>query len=197
MKGYTTKTRIENYLLITIDPSFDNQIEEWIEEVEAYIEQKTGRVFVAESVGAETTRRFDGDDTTRLLIDDAIAIEEIKLTSDSDALTTDDYVTYPQNAIAKGVPITSIELLAAVFPAYPRQSVSIKARWGYSASVPDLIRNAATVLVAGIINFSWTSDGEIKSETIGRYSVTYKDAKQWNDFEKIEDILASFEKFSF
>lgn len=198
-KGYTTKTRIENYLLINIDASFNDQINDWIEEVEAYIEQQTGRVFVAEAEDSASTRRFDGDNTCKLLIDDTIAIETIKLSDDSDALETTDFVTYPPNAqsLTKKVPISMVKLIAGVFPAYPPQSISIKARWGYSESVPADIRNAATVLVAGIINYSWNAEGEVKSESIGRYSVTYKDEKQWSDFERLESVLQSYQKYSF
>ncbi len=198
-KGYTTRQRIENYLLITIDAGFYDQIDEWIEEIEAYIEQQTGRIFVAEAAGAETTRRFDGDNTCKLLIDDAIAITEIKLSDDSDALETTDFVTYPLNAqsLAKKVPISMVKLIAGIFPSYPPQSISIKARWGYSEAVPADIRNAATVLVAGIINYSWNAEGEVKSESIGRYSVTYKDEKQWSDFERLESVLQSYAKYSF
>ena len=39
MKGYTTVTKVENYLLQNIDPSFESQVELWIAGVEKIIDQ--------------------------------------------------------------------------------------------------------------------------------------------------------------
>ena len=54
-----------------------------------------------------------------------------------------------------------------------------------------------TVMVAGIINNAWQSEGEIASMTIGRYSVTYKTKKQMDDFASIEQILAFNKRYTF
>jgi hypothetical protein len=203
-KGYTTKAKIENYLLIDIDASFDSQVDAWIEEVEAHIDRVTGRNFKAdeeesgEDAGA-STRRFDGDNTNKILIDDCVAVTEIKLSEDSDPLEVEDYVLYPANALSlsRPIPYTQIKLIGGYFPKYPPQGIYVKGRWGYSEEVPADIQNVATILVAGIINFSWNADGEVESETIGRYTVTYKNKKQWDDFERIEPILKSYIKYSF
>lgn len=203
MKGYTTKAKIENYLLINIDATFDSQIDAWIEEIEEYIDRKTGRNFVAspaeDDSGENETRRFDGDNTIKLLIDDAVEISEIKLSADSDPLTTDDYVLYPANArtLSRKVPYTMIKLVGAYFPNALPQGIYVKGRWGYSETPPMDIQTVATVLVAGIINYSWNADGEIASETIGRYTVSYKNEKQWQDFDRIDPILQSYVKFGF
>lgn len=203
MKGYTSKTRVENYLLIDIDAGFDSQITDWIDEVEAYIDQVTGRNFVAdpEESGGDagaSVRRFDGDGTEKLLIDDCVAVTEVKLSDDSDPLEVEEFVLYPANAqaLSRPVPYTMIRMIAGVFPSYPPQGISVKARWGYSEEVPADIRTVATVLLAGIINYSWNADGEVQSETIGRYSVTYKTDKQWKDFERVQGILESYQKYS-
>ena len=34
--------------------------------------------------------------------------------------------------------------------------------------------------------------GEIKSEAIGDYTVTYKDQKDWQDFERAKKILEKY-----
>ncbi len=197
-KGYTTRQQIENYLLITIDPSFYTQVDSWIEEMETYIDQMTGRNFVADSVA--NARYFDGDNSMNLLIDDAIAITEIKigdnaaLVADTDPLKADgDYLLYPANRL----PITKIQLRGAYFPALPFRCVKVTGKWGYSAVVPPDITQVATVLVAGIINYSWNAQGEVSSMTIGRYSVTYKTDAGWKDFERIPDILKHYRKFTF
>lgn len=201
-KGYTTRAKIENYLLINIDESFHDQVDAWIEEVEEYIDRKTGRNFVAspaeDDSGENETRRFDGDNTSKLIIDDAVEILEIKLSVDSDALTTADYVLYPANArtLSRKLPYTMIKLIGAYFSKYLPQGIYVKGRWGYSEEVPSDIQTVATVLVAGIINYSWNSEGEIASESIGRYTVSYKTEKQWVDFDRIDPILKSYIKFS-
>ena len=59
MKGYTSKTAIENYLLESIDSSFNTQIENWIESIEKYIDNYTGRNFKADTEASE--RKFDGN----------------------------------------------------------------------------------------------------------------------------------------
>ena len=197
-KGYTTRQEIENYLLITIDPSFYTQVDSWIEEIEAYIDQMTGRNFVADALAS--AKYFDGDNTPELLIEDAVAITEIKigdnaaLTADTDPLQADgDFILYPANHL----PIAKIQLRAAYFPASPLRCVKVTGKWGYSVAAPADIRQAATILVAGIINYSWNAEGEVSSMTIGRYSVTYKTDAGWKDFERIPSILKHYRKFTF
>lgn len=203
-KGYTTRAKIENYLLITIDPTFYTQVDQWIASIEAHIEKITGRVFVAspaaDDSGDGEQRKYDGDGTCKILIDDAVEISEVKLDEDQDALDPEAdppaYYLYPLNAAAKGLPYTRIELNGSrTFR--ERQSVLVTGRWGYSETAPADIELVATVLVAGIINFSWNSEGEVQSMTVGRYSVTYKSKKEWQDFEKVQEILNSYKKFTF
>lgn len=199
-KGYTTREQVENYLLINIDASFHSQVNDWIMEVEEYIDRKTGRNFVADT--GDVLRVFDGDGTCKQIIDDCVEISKLEVGRDTvTEVDAANFVTYPLNArkLSRAVPITRIELLGAVFPRYP-QIVRVTGKWGYSIHPPTDIRMAATVLVAGIINYAWNSEGEVKTMTIGRYSVTYKDEKQWQDFEKIDGakgILETYRKFTF
>lgn len=116
MKNYTTKQRIENYLLISIDENFDGQVESWIEAVETYIDRYTRRDFA-------DPEQFD--------------------------------------------------------------------------AIPEDIKYAATILVSGIINYSLNSDGEVASMTVGRYSVSFKNDKQFNDKEQAIEILNSYKLFTF
>lgn len=196
-KGYTNKTEIENYTLTTIDATFNSQIDNWIEAMENYIDQMTGRNFIADAVSSETVRYYDGDNTGKLLIDDCIEVLEIEngdgniLTPDTSPLKADgDFLLYPANRL----PITRIELRGGYFPAWPKRNVKVTARFGYSENVPADIKQVATVLVAGIMNYGNNSDGEVKSMNIGSYSVTYKDEKQWQDFERVGEILANYKK---
>jgi hypothetical protein len=79
----------------------------------------------------------------------------------------------------------------------PLRCVKVTGKWGYSAAAPGPIKQAATILVAGIINYSWNAEGEVQSMTIGRYSVSYKTDSGWKDFERIPNILKSYKKFTF
>jgi len=197
LKNYTTLQNIQNYLLITVKPSFQTQVDTWMEEIEKYIDQKTGRNFVADTTAS--AKYYDGDDTCKLLIDDAVAITELNIggtvmATDTDPLLADgDYILYPANELPK----TKIELRGSYFPAYPKRAIKVTGKWGYSAVVPADITAVATILVAGIINYSLNADGEVSSETIGRYTVSYKDEKQWQDFERVEGILKYYKKFTF
>jgi hypothetical protein len=197
LKNYTTRQQIENYLLITIDPTFYNQVDSWMEEIEAYIDQMTGRNFKADTNAS--AKYYDGDDSMKILVDDAVAITEVNisgdiLTADTDPLLADgDFIFYPANKL----PITKIELRGGYFPCWPKRAIKITGKWGYSVAVPTDITTVATVLVAGLINYSYNADGEVKSESIGRYTVTYKDEKQWQDFERIDKIIQYYKKFVF
>ncbi len=199
MKGYTSRTKLENYLLTTIDECFYDQINEWIEQIEAYIDRQTGRNFIADTTASR--RFYTGDNTRKLIIDDAVEVTEVKIGTDpalterdDDDLDADyDYIVNPTNETPK----TSITLMGLIFPSYPEQTVSVKAKWGFSAAVPADISNVATVLLAGIVNYSLQSEGEVQSKAMGIFNVTYKDEKQWKDFDRIEGVLASYKKYTF
>jgi hypothetical protein len=199
MKGYTTIDNIENYLVMDIDSSFEDQVNTWIEQIEAYIDRQTGRNFIADT--AATRRFYTGDNTRKLIIDDAVEVTEVKIGTDPALTERDDddldaeydYIVTPTN----DTPKTGITLMGLIFPSYPEQTISVKAKWGFSEAVPADITNVATVLLAGIVNYSLQSEGEVQSKSMGIFQVTYKDEKQWKDFDRIESVLASYKKFHF
>lgn len=194
-KGYTTKAALENYGLIEIDNSFDDQIDTWIEEIERYIEQFTGRVFIADETA--TARRFDGNGEDTMLVDDFIDLDSVVI-KDTEGTTLDtvpaaNIFLYPANTLPK----TKITLYNYLFT-LGLQNIYITAQWGYSAAVPSDIRLATTILVTGIINFGkGTNKSNVRSETIGRYSVSYGDEKGWQDFARAINIIESYKKYAF
>jgi hypothetical protein len=193
LKGYTTRQEVENYLLITIDSSFYAQVDRWIEAVEAYIDKMTGRNFVADSVAS--IRKFDGDGTNELLIDDCVAITKVEADDEEivpETSTEEGYFAYPANDLPK----TKLEADDNLF-IKGRQNIEVTAKWGYSVAVPTDIKQAATVFVAGIINFSDEGKGEVASETIGAYSVSYKTTQERDDFNRAVDTLKNYKKFTF
>jgi hypothetical protein len=193
LKGYTTRQEVENYLLITIDASFYAQVDAWIESVEAYIDRRTGRNFVADV--AASVRKYDGDGSNIQLIDDAVAITKVEVDDEEivpDSSTEEGYFAYPTNDLPK----TKLETDGNLF-AQGRQNVEVTAKWGYSVAVPTDIKRAATVFVAGIINFSDEGKGEVSSETIGAYSVSYKTTQERDDFNRAIETLKAYKKFTF
>jgi len=185
-KGYCTIAQIQNYLLHTIKEYFRPQVEEWIAMMEKYVEQETGRVFIADAVASE--KKYDGDGKTQLFLDECVEVS--KLTIDSTEVSSDDYLLYPANEL----PITRIKLKddSGLFFTKDEQNILVEAKWGYSATCPPDISFATTILVVGIINFSGDMAGEIKSEKIGDYSVAYKEKKDWQDFERAKRILEKY-----
>jgi len=186
---YTSKEKIENYINADIDQSYGPQITNWVEAVEDYIDRETNRTFGTSNSASE--RVYDGDDTTTLIIDDAHEVVSVERDIDDSPLSTDDYYTKPANE----KPYTAIELDDQVFPE-GTQNVTVNAKWGYG-SVPNDIELAATVLAAGILNAGTTTDDEVKKESFGDYSVTYRNDSHWADYERAKDIIASYKRYSF
>lgn len=197
MKGYCGITDIENYTLTEIAESFETNVEEWISMVEQYIEKETGRVFIADSEASE--RYFDGNGEIEFYIDEFIAITgaviydtlgNVKYTLTEDT----HYLTFPYNKETKrGLIAKSYNVLGFADFTLGVKNVKITAKWGSFEAVPDAIKFATMVLVSGIVNFSNNADGEIKSEKIGDYSVTYKD-EQLKDFELAKEIIGQYTK---
>ena len=191
---YTTKAKIENYLLKEIDASFDSQINNWIKATTREIESITKRVF--ESVTEE--RLFDGNNKRTLPIDDAVEITKLEISNkhypdSGDYEEEDDYILLPNNYDKKGIPATKIHLRSGYFNR-GRQNVKINGKWGYSETVPEDIEFVATVMTAGIIN-NQLEDNVKDSEKIGDYTVSYKDNQQKQDIETARSILDSYKKY--
>jgi len=125
-------------------------------------------------------------------VDDFIGTPTIEINGVE--LASDQYLVYPANTEKKNI----IKRVSGSIWAKDDQSIGVTAKWGYSEEVPHDIVFATTVLVAGIINYSSKdSQGQVLTKTVGRYSVTYKDKKQWQDFDQIAKIIKSYKKFSF
>ena len=187
-KGYCIISQIENYLLHTVEDYFKPQVNEWIAQMENFIDQETSRNFIADSSDSE--RIYDGTGKVNLFLDECISIS--KLTIDSDVISDSYYYLYPINEL----PITRIKLSSDSSLSFTQdeQNIKVEAKWGYSEVCPSDISFATVVLVAGIINFSGEMGGEVKAEKIGDYNITYKDKTAWADFERAKDIIKKYKK---
>lgn len=201
LKGYTTAQKVKDLIPSTVSTS-DATIEGWIEGVEDMIGEMTNRVFIADTNA--NPRLYDGDNTNTLIIEDAVEITKVEVGVDSyggnfleiDETGADKYFTEPANARKKDKPITMIKLNARHFPE-GTQNNRITAKWGYSVDVPKDIEFATSVIVVGIVNkYENSEGGDIKSEDIGNYSVSYdtKGGNDWGDFERALDTIKQYKR---
>lgn len=199
-RQYTTVPKIEAYMLIEVAADFEDNVTRWIKAVARYTEQVTQRIF---STTEEPTERvYDGSGLSWIMVDDFVDLQSITV-DDGDPLEDDSYVVEPANRTAK----YKIHRTDGGVFSSGRQNVTIEARFGYVDSddleeeeptyyTPEDIEHANTVLVAGIINASHQHEGEIQSETIGRYSVTYKTEAEKNDFKMALQTLKQYRRYN-
>jgi hypothetical protein len=184
---YTTKDAVEKYLLTEIDDAYNDQLDSWIDAVSQYMDTHTGRKLVAET--APETRKYDGNGTEELLIDDAHTITAV--TIDGVAVTP---YQYPANKPRKNRLVSEDPLWIT-----GRQNVEVTGKFGYYASLADApaIQFAATVLVAGIVNQSKNQDDGVQSEKIGQFTVVYKDSEQRAQYKAALKTLDAHRTLSF
>ena len=195
MSSYTTEAKINKFLNITMT---SGDADDFISAAKEVIDKSTGRNFKADSEASE--RSFEGTDRNALLIDECIEVTKVERASDAygDTLTTidaDDRISLPRNYASEGIPIRVIYYKNGVFgigiDGVPNHQVT--AKWGYSKDVPDDISFAATVLASGMYSFN-RSDGNVKSEKIGNYSVVYGE-DNLKAFEQAKDIIANRKRY--
>ncbi|MEA3464202.1 MAG: hypothetical protein U9R14_03985, partial [Patescibacteria group bacterium] len=177
VKGYTTKAKVAEFLNETISIT----LEDIILAVEKFIDEYTGRNFIADTEA--TVRYFNGDSSQNLIIDDCIDVTKVEVGNNSygDSYSeinesgTDRYYTLPINNKAEFVPIRKIHLRARTW-AEGIGNHKITAKWGFSETCPADISKAASILAAGIYKYGRSgSMGGIKSEKIGDYNISFAD----------------------
>jgi len=182
--GYTDKENLENFLLTEISDAFDTQLNIWIAAAERFIDQKTGRSFVAETA----TKKFDGNDKNTLFVPDLLSVTS--LTISDTALTSSEYHLYPANTTPKNWIKLDWGRTASSFE-YDQQNVVIVGSWGYSETAPADIVLAATMLVAATIEIS-REGGIAISQSLGSYSVSFEEIVSRNRF--LQDTLERYKK---
>lgn len=188
----TTLDRVKNYLLIDIEEYFEPQVEEWIEDIEEELNKETGHQIIADETSSRRT--FVSNGTCELLVDEFVLDDEESgdpdlLIEDEDGNELADVDVMPFN--------TNPKYKLSRKAGFPCGKIYVTARWGYAITPPRPLIFAATVLVAGIINQSNQHEGEVQSETIGRYTVTYKTKQEQEDFKKAQGIIKRYRRISF
>lgn len=173
--SYTTKTKIENFLMVDIDAAFDSQINDWISAAEEYINNYTGRTFGHSA----TTKYFDGSGNTELIIDSftgSLTVNILESNSDDTEYTLtegqdNDYITYPYNETSKYKLIMTTNSQIGYWPK-GKGRIKLTGNFGVGSTVPKSIEFVATKLVSKIIE-KGLKGGQISSESLGDYSVTF------------------------
>jgi hypothetical protein len=197
-KAYTSETKMEAFLNVSI---VSGAADDAINEAVALIDQITGRNFIADNTAS--ARYFDGSSGNELDIDECTAISKVEWSMDEwgdfreeiAAGGSDGYYLLPNNAAARGIPIKIVKLRSR----YWIEGVAnhkITAKWGFSTAVPSGIELAATILASGIYMYNrGGGSGNVSSERIGNYSVTYADLQGWDALDRAKSILQSYRKF--
>ncbi len=205
-REYCTVEDVENYMSIDIESSFTSQIKLWIQWMTEYIEAQTGRVFIADSSNSEKVYEVNlqrsvsvkghYSNPIELIVGEFVntSTSSMKLTIDDEELDEDEFLLYP--ATVEELPKTSLVLKrdSGLVFTVGEQNIKVEAKWGYSIAPPGDIIFATIVLVAGMVNASWSSEGEMSSITLGRYTMSFKDKKELADFDRTKDILAMYTK---
>jgi hypothetical protein len=195
--SYVTKAEVEYFSGLSINSSLNSFITTLTTMAEDYIEKYCGGGIVTkrwfDDDDAEVTRYYNGDGSTKIMIDDLRSLTSLVV--DGITLTVDeDFYLYPLNATADGVPYEWIELIqpetrlgnlntnsriqsTAPYIFEERQkNIAVKGKFGYSkTTAPDLIKTAVLKLVTACIreNVGDTDVKEITSESLGDYSVSF------------------------
>ena len=189
MTPYTDKTTIENYLLQSIDSSFDDQISAWILAMSRYIDKKCNRIIFDDT---ESTVLYDGDDTNLLHIQDCNSISEVLL---NNVDITSSIFEYPSNKqYTSRIVVDPNGLIGKFTQGF--QNVSVTGIQAMHSELPEDIKLACTILVAGIINNSILGNKAGSTERIGNYLVTYRTPSQQQDFASIQSILSTYTRIA-
>lgn len=185
--SYTTKTAVQNYLLTNIDVSFDAQLTEYIAAMSEYIDRQAGYpIYTATS----STRTYDGNGYGTMLIDPVHTISQVLV----DTVQPDVAVLLkaPYNSTIKN----ELILKAGVFT-LDLANVTVTGVHCLAATLPEQVKWACTVLVAGIVNHVNNQTEGISSEKIGDYAVTYNTAFGRKDFDRVLEIISSYRRLAF
>jgi len=198
--AYIQKSQIENYLMTDIGNSFDTQITDWISSAETYINKYVGRQNGFEELEA-SAKYYDGNGLREIDIDECIEVTAVEIleanSSDVEWTLTEgqenDYITYPYN----DTPIYRIKLVntSSVGAFYNgKKRIKITAKWGYKSTVPEDIKLATTILVAGVVE-QGLKGGKVKNESLGDYSVAFEMMEDSPNILSVNKILNHYKIF--
>lgn len=188
-RAYTTIEKLEAFLGTTVD---DTQGEFVINSAIDMVEKYTQRQWVADANAS--ARFFGGTGQSNLGIDECVEITEVRrglsmYYEDGSELIAEGgqfgWYQYPINE----TPIRAIRMRGGIW-SRGWGNHRITAKWGAYETVPDDISFATTIIAGGLYNFnSGGASGQVQSERIGNYSVSYGNEAGWRSYERAKQIL--------
>lgn len=190
---YTTTAKVQEYTDVAQEDV--SLVAELITDVSREMDRMANRTLVCDEIvsGEDTPiKYFDGDGTSQYFIDDAWNIEKVEVGDawGDNFVENTEYVAYPVDAPHKAL------IFKSASPVKGFQNIKVTANFGLFETTPADIEFACTVLVAGILN-SKNSNGEITSERIGNYSVSYDTAQGGQDYKRALEIINSYRRINF
>lgn len=182
--AYTTKIAVQNYLQQQIDANFGTQLTAYIAAMSEYCDQLAGYPIYRDE---ETTRLYDGCGGDTQLIDPVHTITEVKV---GDEVTT--ALKVPYNSDTK----TGLKLAANRFPSGPA-NVSVTGIHSLKKELPAQVTHACTIFVAILLNQVKDQRGDVKSEKIGDYSVSFMTEQERIDYNQAVEIIKAYRPVSF
>lgn len=183
---YTTVAAVAEYLGITIPSGENAKVQSWIRAMSRHIDALCNRSIYRTE---EETFTYDGDGTPILLINDVSDLSSVEV----EHLGTVEVVGYPQN---KGY-YSRLALKDGSRWPRGRANVSVSGIFGMCKELPEDIKYATTVLVAGIYNAKDVAARSGKSERIGDYQVQYtENSTQEDDYKSIGNFLAPYKRIA-
>lgn len=171
---YATAVELKNRLNVQ-DTARDGEVRDALETASRDVERDTGRRFyldpgASQRVFNPRNRQVNTAEGMRFLVDDIGStqglIVEVGTTLTGWSVVTTGYEYGPDNALARGEPITW--LLRAYIPwvYYPLQRVRVTAQWGWP-SVPPQIKTATLIRAARLFKRRESPDGTLGAGDFG------------------------------
>jgi hypothetical protein len=189
---YTTNTKVKAY--VDVGSMSDNEVDALIVSVSAEMDRMANRKLVAELASGEDseTKYYDGEGELKILIDDCQHIDKLYIGDQygENFVQNSSFITYP--AVA---PFRAVIFKNGFYVPCGSQNLKIEGVFGMfdEGEVPADLDFACVVLVAGII-LGRNAGGEVSSERIGNYSVSYDTTAGGQDYKRALDIISGYRK---
>ncbi len=172
-KKYCTIQDVKNIIPDTFIDDFEPQVLKWILTSSLEVDRMTNRSF---DVSETEVRKFDGSGYEKVLIDDIIEIDEVKI---------DDVVTEVEH---RGSILYSKDGFPLGF-----MNISVEGKFGFKTDIPLDINYACAFITAQKVLFSKKGVSQIKSEKVGNYQVTYAEGQ---DIKSVMAIINTYKKYA-
>lgn len=173
---YASLAELKTFLRITATAD-DTELQDKLTAASRRIERDTGRRFWTDV--SATARTYRATHETLLLIDDVSTTTSLLVETGRGASWTTvagtGYDALPENALADGWAIETLERVDACWPLWGSTRVRVTAKWGWPA-VPDPIKAACLLLAGRLFRRKDSVEGVAAFNDMGAVRVSRYDA---------------------